>query len=61
MSDREYDRRIGVKSSALFFGKYAPVAVVICYAGAALLLGWLGFYMQLQLSFWISLLIATIA
>ncbi|WP_392535326.1 4-hydroxybenzoate solanesyltransferase [Nostoc sp. C117] len=61
MSDRKDDQRIGVKSSALFFGKYAPVAVMICYATAALLLGLLGFYMQLQLSFWISLMIATIA
>lgn len=61
MSDRKDDQRIGVKSSALFFGKYAPVAVMICYATAALLLGLLGFYMQLQLTFWISLIIATIA
>ncbi|MCC5659851.1 4-hydroxybenzoate solanesyltransferase [Nostoc sp. XA010] len=61
MSDRKDDQRIGVKSSALFFGKYAPVAVMVCYATAALLLGLLGFYMQLQLSFWISLIIATSA
>ncbi|MGV0104765.1 4-hydroxybenzoate solanesyltransferase [Nostoc sp. DSM 114160] len=61
MSDRKDDRRIGVKSSALFFGKYAPVAVMVCYATSALLLGLLGFYMQLQLSFWISLIIATTA
>ena len=61
MSDCTDDQRIGVKSSALFFGKYAPTAVMVCYASAALLLGLLGFYMQLQLSFWISLIIATIA
>lgn len=61
MSDYKDDQRIGVKSSALFFGKYAPIAVMVCYASAAFLLGLLGFYMQLQLSFWIAILIATIA
>jgi 4-hydroxybenzoate polyprenyltransferase len=60
MSDREDDRRIGVNSSALFFGEYAPTAVGIFYIGTAILLGWLGVYMQLQVSFWISLALATL-
>jgi 4-hydroxybenzoate polyprenyltransferase len=61
MPDREDDRRIGVNSSALFFGKYVTVAVVIFFAGTALLLGWLGVLMQLQLSFWITLSLTTLA
>ncbi|BAZ51070.1 prenyltransferase [Nostoc sp. NIES-4103] len=60
LSDREDDRRIGVNSSALFFGKYAPTAIGIFFAGTILLLAWLGISIHLQLAFWISLAIATI-
>ncbi|WP_414516216.1 4-hydroxybenzoate solanesyltransferase [Nostoc sp. PCC 9305] len=61
MSDREDDRKIGVNSSALFFGEYAAVTVAIFFAGTVLLLGWLAVSMQLQLSFWITLSLATVA
>lgn len=60
MSDREDDRRIGVNSSALFFGEYVYVAVGVFYIGTALLLGWLGVYMQLPFRFFVSLVFATI-
>lgn len=58
MSDRDDDKRIGVKSSALFFGNYASEAIGIFFAITVLLLGWLGVVMTLHLSFWISLVIA---
>jgi 4-hydroxybenzoate polyprenyltransferase len=61
MSDRADDQQIGVKSSALFFGKYAPVAIGIFFAGTVLLLGWLGVILDLQLIFWLTLILATIA
>jgi len=61
MSDREDDRRIGVNSSALFFGDYAPVAVGIFFAGTVFLLGWLGVVVQLHFSFWITLSLATLS
>jgi 4-hydroxybenzoate polyprenyltransferase len=32
MVDREDDLKIGIKSSAIFFGKYDVVAVMMCYA-----------------------------
>lgn len=60
LSDREDDRRIGINSSALFFGNYAPIAIGIFFAGTILLLAWLGILIHLQLAFWISLVIATI-
>lgn len=60
LSDREDDRRIGINSSALFFGNYAPTAIGIFFAGTILLLAWLGISIHLQLAFWISLAIATI-
>jgi 4-hydroxybenzoate polyprenyltransferase len=59
MSDREDDKRIGVKSSALFFGKYTPEAIAVFFAGTVLLLGWLGVVMQLHLAFWMALVLAT--
>lgn len=58
MSDREDDRRIGVNSSALFFGNYAAEAVAIFFAGTVLLLGWLGVIMQLNFAFWVALTLA---
>lgn len=61
LSDRADDQRIGINSSALFFGKYAPEAIGIFFAGTVLLLGWLGVVMQLHLGFWITLALATVA
>lgn len=61
MSDKEDDRRIGVNSSALFFGDYAPLAIAIFFAGTIALLAYLGVVIHLHLAFWISLIIATIA
>lgn len=59
MSDRVDDRRIGVNSSALFFGDYAPAAIGIFFAGTVILLGWLGVVIHLHQPFWISLALAT--
>ncbi|WP_413200454.1 4-hydroxybenzoate solanesyltransferase [Nostoc piscinale] len=60
MSDRADDRRIGINSSALFFGDYAPDAIGIFFAGTILLLGWLGLEIHLHLAFWITLALASI-
>ncbi|WP_414588570.1 4-hydroxybenzoate solanesyltransferase [Scytonema sp. PCC 10023] len=60
MSDKEDDRRIGVNSSALFFGDYTPVAIGIFFVGTVFLLGWQGVLMHLRPTFWISLAIATV-
>lgn len=59
MSDRDDDRRIGINSSALFFGAYAADAVGIFYACTVFLLGWLGVVMQLNFVFWLALVLAT--
>ena len=59
LSDREDDKRIGVNSSAIFFGDYAPLAISIFFAGTIFLLGWLGFTTHLHIAFWIALGIAT--
>lgn len=60
MSDREDDRRIGINSSALFFGAYAPIAIGLFYIGTIALLGWLGFTIHLHIAFWLSLALAAL-
>ena len=52
MSDRIDDRKLGIKSSALFFGKYAPQAVGTFYLMTALLLAKLGQVMNLGWTYW---------
>ncbi len=58
MADREDDRRIGVNSSALFFGKFAPHAVGLFFFGTVVLLSCLGTVLQLTIGFWVSLVLA---
>jgi 4-hydroxybenzoate polyprenyltransferase len=60
MSDRADDQRIGINSSALFFGNYAPDAIGIFFVGTILLLSWLGVVIHIHLAFWITLAIATV-
>src|ERR687885_2464749 len=58
MSDREDDQRIGINSSAIFFGDYAAEAVGIFFVGTVGFLARLGVVMQLHLGFWLGLGIA---
>ncbi|MDF5719220.1 MAG: 4-hydroxybenzoate solanesyltransferase [Rhizonema sp. PD37] len=60
MSDRDDDRRIGVNSSALFFGDRAPITIGIFFLGTILLLGCLGVVIHLHIAFWVSLALAAI-
>ncbi|MBV6623691.1 MAG: 4-hydroxybenzoate solanesyltransferase [Rivularia sp. (in: Bacteria)] len=59
MSDREDDKRIGVNSSALFFGNYVALAIGVFFIGTVGLLIWLGIVTNLHIAFWISLIIAS--
>jgi 4-hydroxybenzoate polyprenyltransferase len=58
MSDRDDDRRIGVNSSALFFGDYVAEAIAIFFVLTIGLLAYMGKIMGLQSLFWVSLAIA---
>ena len=42
MVDRDDDLRIGIRTSAITFGRFDLAAVVFCYALALALLGWVG-------------------
>ncbi len=45
MIDREDDVKIGIKSSAIFFGQYDVIAVMVCYAIMLSLLVYVGQFM----------------
>jgi 4-hydroxybenzoate polyprenyltransferase len=60
MADREDDRRLGVRSSAIFFGKYAAEAVGLFFAGTVILLVATGFELGLNWAFWLALAAAAI-
>ncbi|MEL6777108.1 MAG: 4-hydroxybenzoate solanesyltransferase [Cyanobacteria bacterium J06597_16] len=53
--DREFDRKLGINSSALFFGARAPQAVGLFFLGTVLLLAFLGVAMPLGIFYWLSL------
>ena len=56
--DREFDRRLGINSSALFFGARSPQAVGLFFLGTTLMLLWLGITLPLGLFYWLSIGIA---
>ena len=45
MVDRDDDVKIGIKSSAIFFGQYDVIAVIVCYAIMLGLLAYVGRFM----------------
>ncbi len=60
LSDREDDLKIGVKSSAIFFGKYAAEAVGFFFALTSVLMAYMGFILSLNAIFWGALVLASI-
>ena len=58
LSDREDDLKVGINSSAIFFGKRTPEAIAIFYAITTGLLGYLGSILALGSAFWVSLVLA---
>jgi 4-hydroxybenzoate polyprenyltransferase len=60
MSDKEDDLKIGINSSAIFFGDRAPEAVGIFFAGTAVLMAVEAIVSRLGAIFWVFWLVATI-
>lgn len=58
LSDREDDRRLGVKSSAIFFGDRAPEAIGFFFIATVSLLAAVGINMHLHMGFWLTLVAA---
>lgn len=57
MVDREDDVNIGIRSSALFFGRHDVLAVMSCYAAMLALLLWVGWSLQLRWPYFAGLAI----
>ena len=60
MSDKEDDLKVGINSSAIFFGKYVAEAVGIFFIITAVLMAYLAVSLQLQLIFWLGWTISVI-
>jgi len=56
--DQAFDRKLGINSSALFFGVRSPQAVGLFFLGAALMLTWIGIALPLGLFYWLSVAVA---
>lgn len=54
LSDREDDLKIGINSSAIFFGKYAPEAILLCFLATSGLLAYLAILTHLKVYFWLG-------
>lgn len=55
MVDREDDIRIGIRSSARFFGRYDRHAIGVCYLAMLSLLAWVGLRVHLHWPFFLGL------
>lgn len=55
MPDRSDDQRLGINSSALFFGRYVVMAIAIFFAATIAALGSLGVILDLTFAYWITL------
>jgi 4-hydroxybenzoate polyprenyltransferase len=56
--DREYDARLGINSSARFFGKRTSLMVTLFFGGTAVLLAGMGSVLGLSWPFWLTLAVA---
>lgn len=60
MVDKEDDLKIGIKTSAITFGRYDVVAVMICYALFVGLMAWIGVLMFLSWPYFAGLVVASL-
>ncbi|HAN45354.1 MAG TPA: hypothetical protein DCQ32_02250 [Cyanobacteria bacterium UBA8156] len=60
LNDREDDVRVGIRSSAIFFGDRTPVVIGLCFAIAAALLGIVGRELDLVWPYWGAWAIAVV-
>lgn len=60
MVDREDDRRIGVRSTALLFGRHDLLAIVLLQGSMLLLLAWIGHLADLGWVYFLGLMVAAV-
>jgi 4-hydroxybenzoate polyprenyltransferase len=60
MVDRDDDVKIGIKTSAILFGKFDVAAVMFCYAASLAILLGVGKYLYLGWPYWLGLAAASL-
>jgi 4-hydroxybenzoate polyprenyltransferase len=58
MVDREDDLKIGIKTSAITFGRFDVLAVMLCYAATLAILAWVGWSVSRGIYFYAGLGVA---
>jgi 4-hydroxybenzoate polyprenyltransferase len=58
MVDRDDDLKIGIKTSAITFGRFDVLAVMLCYAGALGIQAGIGVYLGFGWPFWLGMAVA---
>jgi 4-hydroxybenzoate polyprenyltransferase len=58
MVDRDDDLKIGIRSSAIFFGRHDVAAIMVCYTAMLLLLALVGWLQQLHWPYYLGLVLA---
>ncbi|UCV28931.1 4-hydroxybenzoate octaprenyltransferase [Ferribacterium limneticum] len=58
MVDRDDDLKIGIKTSAITFGRFDVAAVMFCYAATLAIIGWIGYTLNLGPAFYTGLVVA---
>jgi 4-hydroxybenzoate polyprenyltransferase len=58
MVDRADDLKIGIKTSAITFGRFDIAAIAVCYVATLALLGWVGMQRQMGWAFYGGLIVA---
>ncbi|QLQ26480.1 MAG: 4-hydroxybenzoate octaprenyltransferase [Dechloromonas sp.] len=58
MVDRDDDLRIGIKTSAITFGRFDVAAVMLCYAATLAIIAWVGWTRHLGWAFYAGLAVA---
>ncbi len=59
LADKDYDEKIGINSSAINLKSSTKIAIHICYLFTNIFLGICGFLSQLNLIFWLILLVTS--
>ncbi|MEY4593101.1 MAG: hypothetical protein RIR18_1996 [Pseudomonadota bacterium] len=60
MVDRPDDLKIGIKTSAITFGRFDVLAVMACYGLATILIAWVGWRASLSALFYVGLAVAVV-
>ncbi|NCW89889.1 MAG: 4-hydroxybenzoate octaprenyltransferase [Rhodocyclales bacterium] len=59
MVDRPDDLKIGIKTSAITFGRFDVAAIMLCYTSTLLILAGVGVSLSLSWPYWSGLIVAT--